>query len=85
MNQQTLKVRFKKLDENAVTPTYAKEGDACLDLTAISLRRDDRDNFIYGTGLALEVPSGYVCLLFPRSSNRKTFCYIANMYVFIFF
>lgn len=78
MNQQTLKVRFKKLDEEAVTPTYAKEGDACLDLTAISLRRDDKDNFIYGTGLAIEVPKGYVCLLFPRSSNRKTYCYLTN-------
>lgn len=78
MNQQTLKVRIKKLDEKAVMPTYALEGDACLDITAISLRKDDKDNFIYGTGLAIEIPKGYVGLIFPRSSNRKTFVYLTN-------
>lgn len=75
---QTLQVKVKKLDEKAVIPTYSVEGDACLDLTAISYRNDDKDNHIYGTGLAFEIPKGYVGLVFPRSSNRKTFVYLTN-------
>ncbi len=48
-------------------PSYAKEGDACFDLTATSINLMDK--FIeYGTGLAMEIPEGYVGLIFPRSS-----------------
>ena len=73
-----LNVNIKKLDERAVIPKYAKPGDAGMDLTAISWERDDYDNFVYGTGLAIEIPEGYVGLLFPRSSNRKTNVYMTN-------
>ena len=61
-------VRFKKLDENAVTPTYGKPGDACMDLTAISKMYDANGNIVYGTGIAMEIPQGYVGLVFERSS-----------------
>lgn len=71
-------VKIKKLDPKAVIPKYAKPGDAGLDLTAISYKRDDYDNFVYCTGLAIEIPEGYVGLLFPRSSNRKTYAYMTN-------
>lgn len=71
-------VKIKKLDPKAVIPKYAKPGDAGMDLTAISCERDDYENFIYGTGLAIEIPKGYVGLLFPRSSNRKTDAYMTN-------
>lgn len=63
-----MKVRIKKLNEKAVMPFYAKEGDACMDLTATSMTRLDDDVIEYGTGLAFEVPEGHVMLLFPRSS-----------------
>jgi len=66
----SLKIRFKKLHPDAVTPTYAKDGDAGLDLTAIS--KTNADTFIqYGTGIAIEIPKGYVGLIFPRSSVSK--------------
>lgn len=72
-------VKIKKLDPKAVIPKYAKPGDAGLDLTAVSLTYDeDHDSYIYGTGLAIEIPQGYVGLLFPRSSNRKTDAYMTN-------
>lgn len=61
-------VKIKKLHENAVIPKYAKPGDAGLDLTATSKSYDDKDSVVYGTGLAVEIPEGYVGLLFPRSS-----------------
>jgi dUTP pyrophosphatase len=67
-----LKVRFKKLHPNAVTPTYAKDGDAGLDLTAITMNENLGVPYIeYGTGIAVEIPKGYVGLIFPRSSVSK--------------
>ena len=74
-----MKVRFKKLVDKAVTPSYAKSGDAGLDMTAIGNRIDTENNFIeYFTGIALEVPDGHVGLLFPRSSTSKTDLRLAN-------
>ena len=66
-----MKVKIKKLGPGAVIPRYAKQGDAGLDLVATS-RRMDRKGFVeYGTQLALEIPTGYVGLVFPRSSISK--------------
>lgn len=74
-----MKIKIKKLNENAVIPTYAHVTDAGLDLTAVSVKRDSaKDVYIYGTGLAIEIPKGYVGLLFPRSSNRNTEAYMTN-------
>lgn len=63
-----MQVFFKKLDDKATIPSYSKEGDACLDFTATSKTYDDAGNVVYGTGIALAIPEGYVGLLFPRSS-----------------
>lgn len=63
-------LKIKKIHPDAVLPSYAKSGDAAMDVVAI--RRDEEKDFVeYGTGLALEVPKGYVCLIFPRSSVTK--------------
>lgn len=72
-----MKVKVKKLVENAVIPTYAKKGDAGLDLTATGIEIKG-DNIIYGCGLAFEIPKGYVGLLFPRSSNSKKDLLLTN-------
>ena len=58
-----MKIKIKKLDENAVIPSYAKIGDAGLDLIAVSknLVKSGGGEFIeYGTGLAVEIPEGHV-------------------------
>ena len=74
-----MEVKIKKLTADAVIPSYAKEGDAGMDLTAVNYTYDKAtDNHIYGTGLAVEIPEGYVGLIFPRSSNRKTNAYLTN-------
>lgn len=73
-----MKVNVKKLDSNAVLPTYAKHGDAGMDLTATSKSYDDHGNVVYGTSLAFEIPAGYVGLLFPRSSNTKKDLILGN-------
>ena len=72
-----MKINFKKLSIQAVTPKYSRIGDAGLDLTAISLDETDL-YFEYGTGLSFEIPEGYVGLLFPRSSVSKTEHYLRN-------
>ena len=74
-----MEVKLKKLVEDAVIPTYAKPGDAGMDMTAIAYEYDvEKDCHVYKTGIALEIPEGYVGLLFPRSSNRKTNAYMCN-------
>lgn len=64
---KTVNVKFKKLDPNAVIPKYAKRGDAGLDLTATSIEENDM-YLEYGTGLSVQIPEGYVGLIYPRSS-----------------
>lgn len=74
-----MKVKIKKLSEHAIIPTYAKSGDAGLDLVAIDLYKNHDYGFIeYGTGLSIEIPNGYVGLIFPRSSISKTPHTLAN-------
>jgi dUTP pyrophosphatase len=84
-----MKVKFKKLHEDAIIPSYAKNGDAGLDITTI-----DNGTFVssegmkvengmwyyiqYKTGLAVEIPEGYVGLMFPRSSISKSSLFLAN-------
>ena len=64
-------VKIKRLHEDAVIPSYAKDGDAGMDLTAVEV--SGKDGFItYHTGLAMEIPRWHVGLLFPRSSVYKT-------------
>ena len=73
-----MQVKVKKLHPDAVIPSYSKAGDAAMDLTAISVTKDEHGNAVYGTGLAIEIPEGYVGLIFPRSSNSKTDLYLTN-------
>jgi dUTP pyrophosphatase len=76
-----MKVKFKKLIKEATIPTYAKQGDAGLDLIAISEVEKNEDGYgyiEYGTGLAVEIPPHYVGLLFPRSSVSNTGLIMAN-------
>lgn len=73
-----MKVKIKKLNDFATIPTYATDGSAGMDITAISKTYDDDGNIVYGTGLAFEIPEGYVGLLFPRSSNAKKDLILSN-------
>lgn len=73
-----LKVKIKKLNKDAVIPTYSKDGDAGMDLVATSKSFDTDGNVVYGTGLAFEIHKGYVGLIFPRSSNAKQQLLLSN-------
>lgn len=71
-------VKIKKLYPEVKTPKYAKDGDAGLDLTAITILSNTYEQITYGTGIAVEIPKGYVGLVFPRSSIRNTSLSLSN-------
>ena len=49
-------LKFKKLHTSAVIPSYAKAGDAGLDLVATTVDKSNKLYSEYGTGLAVEIP-----------------------------
>ena len=73
-----MKVKIKKLSPDAVIPTYAKSGDAGMDMVATKIISDTLDSITYGTDIAVEIPEGFVGLVFPRSSIRKTNLHLSN-------
>lgn len=78
LKKPNLKVKIKRLHADAVIPTYAKPGDAGLDLVAVDINTDAPAYVEYRTGLAFEIPEGYVGLLFPRSSVSKKDLILTN-------
>lgn len=64
-------IKFKKLSDNAKTPVKAHSSDAGFDLSASSFSIDDKGLFVYGTGIAVDIPVGYVGKLYSRSSIAK--------------
>ena len=79
MERVPVTVKLWKANINAIIPQYAKAGDAGMDLTAVSVTYDEKlDCFVYDTGICVAIPEGYVGLVYPRSSNRKTECYLPN-------
>jgi dUTP pyrophosphatase len=70
-----MELKFKKLTEQATTPVRAHATDAGIDLTVLSIEPVQNEcgqlMLRYHTGLAVEIPEGYVGLLFPRSSIYK--------------
>jgi dUTP pyrophosphatase len=73
-----MKVNIKKIHSDAVIPSYAKSGDAGMDLVATSIISEEVFQITYGLGIALEIPEGFVGLVFPRSSIRKTDLSLTN-------
>lgn len=75
---EKLKIKIKRLSTKSILPSYAKQGDAGMDLVATSKSYDENGNVVYGVGLAFEIPEGFVGLLFPRSSNAKQDLLLSN-------
>ena len=61
-------VKLKKLSPDAIIPAYAKEFDAGADLYSTeSVEIWPGEHRLVGTGIAIEVPVGFVGLIHPRS------------------
>jgi dUTP pyrophosphatase len=74
----SLLIKVKKLHENAVIPSYSKLGDAGMDLTITSEIENTSFSVSYGFGIAMEIPRGFVGLVFPRSSVRNQELLLSN-------
>ena len=64
------KVNIKKLDEKATVPTYGSEFSAGADLYALAdepITIAPHETVLVHTGVAMEIPAGYVGLVFARS------------------
>ena len=70
-----MQLKIKKLSDKAVLPVKAHASDAGLDLTATSITTTVNECgqllLTYHTDIAVEIPEGYVGLIFPRSSIYK--------------
>lgn len=75
-------VKFKKLSDKAKTPVKAHKTDAGFDLTATKITTEVGEDaklvIVYHTDVALEIPEGYVGLVFPRSSIFKKSLTLTN-------
>lgn len=73
-------VSYKKLNPEAKEPTRAHETDAGLDIYASGkgVYNAELGYIEYPTGLAIEIPEGFVGFIFPRSSISKTDFALAN-------
>lgn len=72
-------VKVKKLVPGAVLPKKAHKDDAGYDLVAVSGGWVEGERlYVYHTGLAFEIPEGYVGLVFPRSSVAKKDLILSN-------
>lgn len=75
-----MKLKVKKLHPEAILPTYATPGAACFDLHVcpVNWHASAREfglqvmrgkHVVIETGLAFEVPEGYVMLIYSRSGH----------------
>lgn len=72
-------MKYMKLTATAITPTRATPGSAGLDLYAdTDAQVSSWGPVAVGTGIAVEIPHGYVGLVFIRSSMGKAGVALAN-------
>lgn len=61
-----MQVNIKQLHHDAKMPTYATDGSGCFDLYAASWDQETRS---FGTGLAFDIPDGWVMKVYSRSGD----------------
>ncbi len=65
-----MKVNIKKINENAIIPIYSTEFSAGADLYALldqSVTIKKGQTYLVHTGIQMEIPVGYVGLIYARS------------------
>lgn len=71
-------VKVWREDETVKLPTYAKPGDACMDVYVHSVEYKEDGRIVYHTGLHFKLPEDYEMEIRPRSSNTKTYAVMQN-------
>lgn len=65
-----LELPIKKLDEAAIIPEIAYEGDAGFDLRSlVNITLEPFERALVPTGLAIAIPKGYAGFVLPRSGS----------------
>ena len=72
------KVKVWREDDTVKLPTYAKSGDACMDVYVHSIEYKDDGRIVYHTGLHFAIPEDYEMKIRPRSSITKTLALMQN-------
>lgn len=63
-----MQIKFKKLNSNATSPTYAFKFDAGMDLYCLeNISVEPNQRVQIGTGIAMEIPEGFVGLIWDKS------------------
>jgi len=63
-----VKIKIKKLHADAIIPKYAHEGDAGMDIYSVEdLVLEPKHRAVLRTGLSIELPKGYVSLIWDKS------------------
>lgn len=73
-----VKVKIYRESKDVKLPTYAKQGDACMDIYVHSIEYKSDGRVVYHTGLHFKLPEDYEMEIRPRSSNTKTMAVIQN-------
>lgn len=73
-----VEVKVWREDETVKLPTYAKPGDACMDVYVHSIEVKTDGRVVYHTGLHFKLPEDYEMEIRPRSSNTKTMAVMQN-------
>ena len=75
-----MRIKIKKLSQDAVIPQYQTTGAAGFDFHAIEdMEIDPRRTVLVKTGLSMEIPEGYELQVRPRSGmSLKTKMRVAN-------
>ena len=73
-----VKVKVWREHESVKLPTYAKPGDACMDVYVDSVEIKPDGRVCYHTGLHFKLPEDYEMEIRPRSSNTKTMAVMQN-------
>ena len=79
-HRQIIDVPCQLLSPSALLPKYANTTDACADLYADEdITIVPGETYAVKTGIALAIPEGFVCHVYPRSGiSKKTGVRIAN-------
>ena len=64
-----MEIKIKKLNKEATIPTCATLGSAGYDLYSLNekVTIESNTSYLFDTGIAIEIPKGYVGLIFARS------------------
>ncbi len=64
----TVKIKIKKIHQDAIIPSYAHPGDAGLDVFSLEEKNlASGERYLFKTGISISLPEGYAALIWDKS------------------